>query len=193
MLQKIVSFFLLIVLSPILLISIALLKIESPQLSPIFKQKRVGENGVLFDIYKLRTMRPYSKEQLKDLQNFNEQTEVIFKMKKDPRVTPVGHWLRKFSIDEFLQLFNVLIGNMALIGPRPALSNEVIHYSPLDSKRLSVLPGCTGLWQVSGRSDLSFQEMVRLDLEYINKKKLSFDLLILGKTILVVLIGKGAY
>lgn len=193
MLQKIGALLLLLMLSPVLLISIVLLKIESPSLSPFFKQKRVGANGVLFDMYKLRTMRPCSEEQLQEIMKLNEASEVIFKIKKDPRVTPVGAWLRKLSIDEFPQLINVLIGNMALIGPRPALQKEVIQYSSLASRRLRVLPGCTGLWQVSGRSDIGFQDMINLDLEYIKNKKFTYDLLIFIKTILVVVLGKGAY
>ncbi|EHZ5578691.1 sugar transferase [Enterococcus faecalis] len=191
--QKIIALSLLIVVSPILLVAIICLKIESPKDSPIFIQQRVGYKGNLFNMYKLRTMRVHGNAEFKMLLEQNECSEVIFKIKKDPRITNVGIWLRKFSIDEFPQLFNVLLGEMDLVGPRPALVREIVKYSGEASRRLNVLPGCTGLWQISGRSNLDFQEMLELDLLYITKKSISYDIFILFKTIKVVIIGKGAY
>ncbi len=191
--QKIMACILILVLSPVLVLSVLFLLVETPTLSPFFKQQRVGINGQLFVMYKLRTMRPCTESEYKELLKKNEASSVIFKIRKDPRVTPIGFWLRKFSIDEFPQLLNVLKGDMSIVGPRPALIGEVIQYSSLASKRLEVLPGCTGLWQISGRSDVSFEEMVDFDLEYINRKSLIFDFLIIIKTVKVVLTGKGAY
>lgn len=190
---KCISLLLFISLLPTILISIILLKIESPNLPVFFKQQRVGTNGQLFIMYKLRTMRPVSHEVYQELLKKNEASRIIFKIKEDPRVTRVGKWLRKFSIDEFPQLINVLKGDMALVGPRPALVTEVVQYDPIHSRRLRVMPGCTGLWQVSGRSDVSFEEMIKLDLEYIEKQNVIFDLSILVRTILTVIYPRGAY
>ncbi|EMF0404971.1 sugar transferase [Enterococcus hirae] len=190
---KCISLLLFISLLPTILISIILLKIESPNLPVFFKQQRVGTNGQLFIMYKLRTMRPVSHEVYQELLKKNEASRIIFKIKEDPRITRVGKWLRKFSIDEFPQLINVLKGDMALVGPRPALVTEVVQYDPIHSRRLRVMPGCTGLWQVSGRSDVSFEEMIKLDLEYIEKQNVIFDLSILVRTILTVIYPRGAY
>ncbi|MBC9722807.1 MAG: sugar transferase [Lactobacillus sp.] len=193
LIHKILAMFLLIALFPVLVVSVSLLKIESPKLPVFFLQQRVGINGNLFTMYKLRTMRPVSREEYERLLKENETGGILFKIKKDPRITKVGKWLRKMSIDEFPQLINVLKGEMALVGPRPALPSEVTQYNSNDSIRLRVLPGCTGLWQVSGRSNVSFEEMIQLDLEYIKKQNLSFDLSILARTFLIVLNMKGAY
>lgn len=130
---------------------------------------------------------------LKQIQNQNEVDGIAFKMKEDPRITKVGRFIRKYSIDELPQLFNVLIGNMSLVGPRPPLPYEVERYGDWEWRRLEVLPGITGLWQVSGRSDLSFQQWMNLDIYYIENWSIAFDIKILLKTLPVVLKGEGAY
>ncbi|EKJ3581732.1 sugar transferase, partial [Enterococcus faecalis] len=128
-----------------------------------------------------------------DLKNKNEASGHMFKIKQDPRITPVGRYLRKLSLDELPQLINVLKGDMALVGPRPALPDEVENYSSHHLKRLTVLPGCTGLWQISGRSNVSFEEMIELDLMYIENISLFYDLKIILLTIPAVLTMRGAY
>lgn len=191
--NRVLALLALIVLSPLLLIIILLLKIENPSLSPFFIQQRVGKEQLIFNIYKLRSMRPVCDSERDKLIELNEAGDVIFKIKDDPRITKVGKFIRKTSIDELPQLFNVLKGDMALVGPRPPLPEEVAKYSKRELKRLEVLPGCTGLWQISGRSDTSFDEMVNLDLHYIEKKSFWFDCKILFLTIPTVLKMKGAY
>ena len=190
---RILACILLILVSPILLISIVLLLIESPGSSPFYRQKRVGFQGELFIMYKLRTMRECTKEEFEYLLKKNECKDVMFKIKKDPRITKVGYILRKFSIDEFPQLLNVVKGNMALVGPRPALVREVIQYSSYAAKRLDEIPGCSGLWQVSGRSNIDFEKMVELDLYYINNKSIFFDFVIMIKTVKAIISRNGAY
>ncbi|EME3582342.1 sugar transferase [Enterococcus faecium] len=182
----------LIVLFPLFLIVGFLIKIDSP--GPIFfKQMRVGKNGSTFKIYKFRTMCFDAEEKLKSLKDKNEMSGKQFKIKNDPRITNIGIFLRKTSIDELPQLVNVLKGEMSLIGPRPALLEEVKEYSEYEKKRLSVLPGCSGLWQVSGRNNLTFDQMVELDLIYINNINFSNDLKIILKTLKVMLTNEGAY
>lgn len=182
----------LIVLFPLFLIVGFLIKIDSP--GPIFfKQMRVGKNGSTFKIYKFRTMCFDAEEKLKSLKDKNEMSGKQFKIKNDPRITNIGTFLRKTSIDELPQLVNVLKGEMSLIGPRPALLEEVKEYSEYEKKRLSVLPGCSGLWQVSGRNNLTFDQMVELDLIYINNINFSNDLKIILKTLKVMLTNEGAY
>lgn len=182
----------LIVLFPLFLIVGFLIKIDSP--GPIFfKQMRVGKNGSTFKIYKFRTMCFDAEEKLKSLKEKNEMSGKQFKIKNDPRITNIGTFLRKTSIDELPQLVNVLKGEMSLIGPRPALLEEVKEYSEYEKKRLSVLPGCSGLWQVSGRNNLTFDQMVELDLIYINNINFSNDLKIILKTLKVMLTNEGAY
>ncbi|NBJ47166.1 multidrug MFS transporter [Enterococcus faecalis] len=188
-----ISLIILILISPVILISIMCLKIESPNLSAFYVQQRIGKSKKIFKIYKLRTMYPCSEEELDMLKSKNEAVGHMFKIKQDPRITPVGRYLRKLSIDELPQLINVLKGEMALVGPRPALPDEVKNYSSYHLKRLSVLPGCTGLWQISGRSNVSFEEMVELDLKYIENTSLFYDLKIILLTIPAVLTMKGAY
>jgi lipopolysaccharide/colanic/teichoic acid biosynthesis glycosyltransferase len=135
----------------------------------LYRQGRIGRDGVPFDMFKFRSMYADAEARLAELREAgaNEATGPLFKMKDDPRVTPVGKWMRKFSIDEFPQLINVMRGNMSLVGPRPPLPGETSSYTDQHWRRMEVLPGMTGLWQVSGRSKLSFDEMVRLDLFYI--------------------------
>lgn len=144
-------------------------------------------------MYKFRTMVPDADQLLGQYLDKNEIEGAMFKLKKDPRVTRLGRLLRKTSLDELPQLINVLKGEMALVGPRPPLEREVVSYSEKDKQRLSVTPGCTGLWQVSGRNELSFQEMVALDLYYINNLSWLLDLKIIMKTIGVVFLPKGAF
>ena len=144
-------------------------------------------------MYKFRSMVVDADKHLKELLDENEVDGAMFKMKKDPRVTKVGQLIRKYSIDELPQLVNVLLGNMSLVGPRPPLPREVKEYSEYDKQRLSVKPGCTGLWQISGRNDVGFSEMVELDLKYINKRNIIFDLYVLLKTVLVFIKPNGAY
>lgn len=182
----------LIVLFPLFLIVGFLIKFDSP--GPIFfKQIRVGKNCSTFKIYKFRTMCFDAEEKLKSLKDKNEMSGKQFKIKNDPRITNIGTFLRKTSIDELPQLVNVLKGEMSLIGPRPALLEEVKEYSEYEKKRLSVLPGCSGLWQVSGRNNLTFDQMVELDLIYINNINFSNDLKIILKTLKVMLTNEGAY
>jgi exopolysaccharide biosynthesis polyprenyl glycosylphosphotransferase len=180
------------VLAPVLLVIGAVIKLTSPG-PAVFRQTRVGKDGRQFTFYKFRTMVDGADERRQQLLNLNEATGPIFKMRHDPRITGVGGWLRKRSFDELPQLFNVMAGNMSLVGPRPPLLSEVAEYGPLEAKRLLVKPGLTGLWQVSGRSDVSFEHMVGLDLEYIRDWSLWLDLKILLKTVPAVISGKGAY
>ncbi|WP_348921850.1 sugar transferase [Enterococcus rotai] len=190
---RIVACIIFLVVSPLIVISIICLKIESPDLSPFYVQKRIGKSKKDFKIYKLRSMYPFTDAEFEKLKEQNEVEGHMFKIKEDPRITPVGKYLRKLSLDELPQLLNVLKGEMALVGPRPALPDEVANYSSHHLKRLDVLPGCTGLWQVSGRSNASFEEMIELDLTYIEKTSLVYDLKIILLTIPAVITMKGAY
>lgn len=183
----------LILLTPILIIIAIMIKIEDPRGPIVFKQIRVGKNGKEFHMYKFRSMVVNAEEKLKDLLNQNEVSGAMFKMKEDPRVTNIGRFIRKTSIDELPQLINVLKGDMSLVGPRPPLLREVKEYTAYDKQRLMVTPGCTGLWQVSGRSNLSFEQMVELDLYYIIHRNLIFDVKILLKTVKVLLGSKDAF
>lgn len=179
--------------SPIFLITAALIVLESP--GPVFfTQIRVGKDGRHFNFYKFRSMVPNAEKLRNELVKDNESSDgVLFKIKDDPRITRVGRFIRKFSIDELPQLLNVLLGDMSLVGPRPALPSEVAQYTLEQRKRLHAVPGITCLWQVSGRSEIPFSGQVRLDLEYIRSSSLRSDLAILLKTIPAVLAGKGAY
>jgi exopolysaccharide biosynthesis polyprenyl glycosylphosphotransferase len=180
------------VLSPFLLLVSALIKLTSP--GPVFYlQKRVGLNGRRFVLFKFRSMYKGSHEKLSELAEQNEMKGPIFKMKKDPRVTPLGRILRKLSIDELPQLFNVFLGQMSLVGPRPPIAKEVAQYEPWQRRRLSMRPGITCIWQTSGRNKIGFDEWMKLDLQYIDNWSLALDLKILAKTIPVVIFGIGAY
>jgi len=159
----------------------------------IFRQRRVGVGGAQFTCLKFRTMVPDAEAQLPQLAHRNDHDGVLFKLRDDPRVTRVGRWLRRLSLDELPQLFNVLAGQMSLVGPRPPLPAEVERYGRDAQRRLLVKPGLTGLWQVSGRSDLAWEDAVRLDLYYVENWSLSSDLLILVRTLLAVVGRKGAY
>lgn len=158
-----------------------------------FRQTRVGRGGREFQVLKFRSMVVDAETRLAELQARNEGAGVLFKMKDDPRVTPIGRFLRRYSLDELPQLFNVLGGSMSLVGPRPPLPQEVEGYERAAQRRLLVKPGITGLWQVSGRSDLSWEQTVRLDLRYVENWTLALDALILVKTVRAVLGGGGAY
>src|SRR3954453_14454351 len=158
-----------------------------------FRQERVGRDGDTFRIWKLRTMRTDAESLLKQLKQRNESDGLLFKMRDDPRVTTVGRWLRRYSLDELPQLFNVVCGHMSLVGPRPPLPSEVAKYASDVERRLLVKPGITGLWQVSGRSDLSWEDSVRLDLYYVENWSLGLDLSILARTAYAVVKPQGAY
>jgi lipopolysaccharide/colanic/teichoic acid biosynthesis glycosyltransferase/HPt (histidine-containing phosphotransfer) domain-containing protein len=160
----------------------------------LFMQQRVGKDGRCFHFYKFRSMVPQA-EALKDrLKHLNEsQDGVIFKARRDPRITRVGRWIRRFSIDELPQLYNVLKGDMSLVGPRPPLPSEVELYTPGDRKRLHVTPGLTCIWQVSGRSEIPFHQQVKLDQQYIQQQNLRLDLVLLLQTLKAVVSGRGAY
>lgn len=170
-----------------------IIKIQSP--GPIFfSQTRVGQNGKLFKLHKFRSMYMDAEERKKELMAQNKiQDAKMFKMDNDPRITPIGRFIRKTSIDELPQFFDVLVGNMSLVGTRPPLPDEVKEYEPHHHARLAIRPGITGMWQVSGRSNIiDFEEVVNLDTEYINNWDLGLDIKILFKTVLVVVLGKGS-
>ncbi|MDE7056876.1 MAG: sugar transferase [Lactobacillus sp.] len=161
---------------------------------PIFyTQERVGKDGKKFKIYKFRSMYVNADTLLEKLKEKNEVTGPMFKMKNDPRVTSVGRFLRKTSLDELPQLWNVLRGDMSLVGPRPPLPSEVREYSDYDKQRLWVIPGCTGLWQATERNNVGFSEMVNLDLTYIQHRSLLLDAKIILLTFLMIVHPKGAY
>ncbi len=159
----------------------------------LFRQTRVGQDGRAFTVFKFRTMVIDAEQQLAKLAASNEHDGLLFKMRRDPRVTRVGSWLRRYSLDELPQLLNVLFGDMSLVGPRPALPDEAAMYGDHVRRRLAVKPGMTGLWQVNGRSDLSWDEGVRLDLRYVENWSFVLDLQILWKTCSAVVRGSGAY
>ncbi len=180
-------------LSPVFVFVAIWLKLDSP--GPlIYRQIRVGQYGRPFYFYKFRSMYIDSDARRLALEKENESKDgVIFKMKNDPRITRCGRFIRKYSIDETPQFFNVLLGDMSLVGPRPPLPSEVAQYTLDDRKRLDILPGITCIWQISGRSDIPFREQVVLDREYIRGQGFWKDVLILFKTIPAVISGKGAY
>ena len=184
---------LLIMLTPLFIVIMLLIYISSP--GPVFyKQTRVGRWGKLFTMWKFRSMYPDADARLKEIMAQNEMSGgVIFKMKNDPRIIPIGRFIRKASIDELPQLWNVMKGDMSLVGPRPALPSEVNQYSLADRKRLEVIPGITCIWQVSGRSNIPFPQQVQLDVQYIQSQSILLDLKLLFKTIPAVLLSRGAY
>ena len=181
-----------VALSPVFLVTALLIKLDSK--GPVFfAQNRLGVKGKHFKMYKFRSMVVNAEELLKQLEAKNEVSGHMFKMKNDPRITKVGKIIRKTSIDELPQLFNVLKGDMSLVGPRPPLPREVVNYDKWQDLRLSVRPGITGLWQVSGRNDIGFEEMIHLDLKYIRERSFIYDLKIILKTIPVLLGDSRAF
>jgi len=186
------SLFALLLLSPVFLLIFMLIKIEDG--GPFFfVQRRVGVHGREFQMFKLRSMRPDAEQQLEDLLLRNHHKDgVTFKIKRDPRVTWLGHWLRKFSLDEMPQFYNVLRGDMSLVGPRPPVPREVALYSVADRRRLEAKPGITCIWQISGRSEIDFSNQVLLDVRYLENQSFWGDVQILIRTIPAVVSGKGA-
>ena len=182
----------LIILSPLMLVIAILIKLEDD--GPIFyKQIRVGKNGRKFEMYKFRSMLVNADQMLTALKDKSDVEGPMFKMKNDPRITKIGKFIRKHSLDELPQFFNVIKGDMSLVGPRPPLPSEVDEYSDYDKQRLYVIPGCTGLWQATKRNEVGFNEMVQLDIEYIKKAGFLFDLWIIWKTIEIVVKPNGSY
>jgi exopolysaccharide biosynthesis polyprenyl glycosylphosphotransferase len=177
---------------PVLAFAALAIKLTSPG-SIVFKQRRIGLNGRIFTLYKFRTMIEDAHERREEVAHLNEMNGPVFKAKDDPRVTPVGRWLRRFSLDELPQLWNVLKGDMSLVGPRPPIPEEVASYHRWHRRRLSMKPGLTCLWQISGRNQIhDFDHWMKLDLQYIDNWSPSLDLKILLRTIPAVLTGKGA-
>ncbi|MFO7160625.1 MAG: exopolysaccharide biosynthesis polyprenyl glycosylphosphotransferase [[Clostridium] cellulosi] len=182
----------LVVLSPLFLITAIAIKLDSEG-EVFYSQLRVGKDGKLFKMYKFRSMCVDADKQLDKLKDLNEKDGPVFKIANDPRVTRVGRIIRKRSIDELPQLINIIKGDMSIVGPRPPLPNEVAQYTPYQMQRLSVKPGLTCYWQISGRSDISFDEWVELDCKYIRESSVWTDIKIILKTIPAVLTGRGAY
>ncbi|MCC4344809.1 sugar transferase [Limosilactobacillus reuteri] len=181
-----------VILSPLMIIIAVLIKGEDH--GPIFyKQVRVGKNGKTFKMYKFRSMFVNADKMLDKLKEQNDVDGPMFKMKDDPRVTKIGHFIRKHSLDELPQFLNVVKGDMSLVGPRPPLPSEVAEYSEYDKQRLYVVPGCTGLWQATERNEVGFNEMVQLDIQYIQRASFMFDLWIIWKTVEIVIEPNGSY
>jgi exopolysaccharide biosynthesis polyprenyl glycosylphosphotransferase len=191
-LDRLLGTALLVLALPVLLLSAAAVRLTSRG-PALFTQERVGRNGQPFTMYKLRTMRSDAEELRAGLTGSNERDGLAFKMREDPRVTPLGRYLRRYSLDELPQLINVVVGDMSLVGPRPPLPSEAEHYRDSTHRRLVVRPGLTGLWQVSGRADLSWEESVTLDLRYVDNWSITLDLQILWRTLRAVFAARGAY
>lgn len=172
-----------ILLSPLFLIVAILIKLEDPKGKVFFAQERNGRYPKTFKMYKFRSMVHNAEELLKDLMDRNEQTGPVFKINDDPRITKVGKFIRKTSIDELPQLFNVLKGDMSLVGPRPPIPHEVDQYNSYQMQRLAVKPGLTCIWQVSGRNNIGFDEWVEMDIEYIKTRNLWLDIKLIFKTV----------
>lgn len=172
-----------ILLSPLFLIVAILIKLEDPKGKVFFSQERNGKYPKTFKMYKFRSMVHNAEELLKDLMDRNEQTGPVFKINDDPRITKVGKFIRKTSIDELPQLFNVLKGDMSLVGPRPPIPHEVDQYNSYQMQRLAVKPGLTCIWQVSGRNNIGFDEWVEMDIEYIKTRNLWLDIKLIFKTV----------
>ncbi len=179
-------------LAPVLLLLCAAIRVESRG-SAMFKQQRIGTNGHPFVLFKLRTMRRDAEDLRADLLKQSDRDGICFKSCNDPRLTRLGRFLRRFSLDELPQLINVLRGEMSIVGPRPALPEEVAAYAPEDRRRLSVKPGLTGLWQVSGRADLGFDRMVEMDIAYAQSRSFLLDIFLIAATFRAVMSGRGAY
>ncbi|MDT0110913.1 sugar transferase [Listeria booriae] len=171
-----------IISAPITMIVALFIKLDDPKGPIFFRQKRIGKDQVPFYMYKFRSMHVDAEAKLEALLAKNEMEGHMFKMKDDPRITKIGKFIRKTSLDEFPQFLNILKGDMSFVGPRPPLEREVAAYSEYDLQRLTVTPGCTGLWQVSGRNTLTFEEMVELDLKYIRERSMWLNIKILCAT-----------
>ncbi|MCK4546890.1 MAG: sugar transferase [Candidatus Eisenbacteria sp.] len=184
------AFIALVILMPVLLVVAVGVKMDSTG-PVVFRQKRVGRYGNPFIFYKFRSMEVGAEDARAEILHLNEAEAPLFKMRNDPRVTRLGRWIRKYAVDEIPQLVNVLKGDMSFVGPRPHLPEEARQYTPEQSRRLSVIPGITCLWQVSGPKRISFHEWIAADLEYVNRRCLSVDLAIVLRTIKVVLTGEG--
>ncbi|MBH1973809.1 MAG: sugar transferase [Rhodobacteraceae bacterium] len=182
----------LVVAGPIFLIIAAMVRLSSPG-SVFFAQTRIGKNGQPFKMYKFRSMYIDAEARRAEVLAQSDREGICFKSKNDPRITPVGRWLRRLSLDELPQILNVIKGDMSLVGPRPALPSEVAAYPARAMQRLSVLPGITGLWQVSGRAEIGFDEMVEMDIHYARNAGLITDLSIMLRTFGAVFSGRGAY
>jgi exopolysaccharide biosynthesis polyprenyl glycosylphosphotransferase len=188
----VVSLVILVLLVPLFSLIALLIWIEDGG-GAFFSQTRVGQFGREFKMYKFRSMCLDAEQRLKDLLAKNHHREgVTFKLKDDPRITRVGKWLRKFSLDELPQFYNVLKGDMSLVGPRPPVPREVVKYAPADRRRLAVKPGITCIWQISGRAEIDFSGQVQLDVTYIESQSFLTDLTILARTVPAVLSGRGA-
>ncbi len=194
----------LLVVSPLMILIALIIKRTDP--GPVlFVQERLGRDGRPFKFFKFRSMKHNSDDAIhrqfaamfingdEEGCSASNDGEKVFKMKTDPRITPIGAWLRKTSLDELPQLFNIIRGDMSLVGPRPPIAYEIENYQPWHMERLKAVPGLTGLWQVSGRSNVSFDDMVRMDVDYINQWSFTRDIAIILKTIPVVLKGTGGY
>ena len=182
-----------VILSPVFLIIAICIKVDDPKGPVFYSQTRVGKDGKHFKMYKFRSMVTNADELLAELQAKNEVNGAMFKIKNDPRITRVGRFIRKYSLDELPQLINVVGGSMTIVGPRPPLVNEVAQYSDYDKQRLMVKPGATGMWQVGGRNDVDFAEMVELDLTYIQERSIWLDLKIMFETVKIMIVPNGAY
>ena len=182
-----------VILSPVFLIIAIAIKINDPGGPVFYTQTRVGKDGKPFKMFKFRSMVTNADELLERLRDQNEVEGAMFKMKDDPRITKVGKFIRKYSLDELPQLLNVVGGSMSIVGPRPPLPFEVEEYTDYDRQRLMVKPGATGMWQVGGRNALSFDQMVELDLTYINERSIWLDLKIMFETVKVMIKPNAAY
>jgi exopolysaccharide biosynthesis polyprenyl glycosylphosphotransferase len=191
-LDRVLGTLLLLLAVPLIVAGAVLVKATSRG-PAFFSQTRIGLNGVPFTMWKLRSMHVDAEQRRIDLLRFDDRDGLMFKMRRDPRVTPVGRWLRRLSLDELPQLWNVVTGDMSLVGPRPPLRTEYDQYRDAVHRRLRVKPGLTGLWQVSGRADLPWEESIRLDLRYVDNWSVALDLQILWKTARAVVSGSGAY
>ncbi|GAA6163214.1 exopolysaccharide biosynthesis polyprenyl glycosylphosphotransferase [Pelagimonas sp. KU-00592-HH] len=178
--------------SPLIIAVVAIIKITSPG-PAFFRQTRVGRHGETFEMLKFRSMYIDAEARRAALLEGSDRSGVCFKQKSDPRVTPIGRFIRRYSIDELPQVLNVLKGDMSLVGPRPALPEEVTQYSEEARGRLEAVPGMTGLWQVSGRADVGFERMVKMDIAYAKTHNVFLDLLIMALTFRAVLSARGAY
>lgn len=190
-LDFVLSLFALVILLPVFLITAAAVKSDGGNV--IYKQKRVGKNNKLFDMYKFRSMCIGAENMRAELMKYNEMDGPVFKIKNDPRITKVGKFIRKYSIDELPQLVNILKGDMSIVGPRPPLPDEVAQYTDYHRQRLTVTPGLTCFWQAYGRSDLSFEDWVDMDMKYIKRRSISLDISLIIRTVYAVIFKRGAY